>query len=133
MQRGVSGEREDPKTRAASERVCHENTAAGGEEKVSPSTGYVSLQQMHQKGRTYKKKDYKYLGHSPQGVASGCLGLIGVCSHPSSNATQEALLPHPLTSPVAGGLEDCPQNSCPPWCGPKSSVSSPCRQKTHQD
>ena len=87
VQKGVSGEREDPKTREASEKlygVCDENTAAGGEARVSPSTGYVSLQQMHQKGRMCKKQGYKSLGHSPQGVAGGCLGLLGVCSHPSS-------------------------------------------------
>jgi len=87
VQRGVTGEREDPRTRAASEKlygVCDENTAADGEERVSPSTGHVSPQQMHQKGRMCKKKGFKTPGHSPQDVAGGCLRLLGVCSHLSS-------------------------------------------------
>lgn len=47
VQSGVTGEREDPETRTASEKlygVREENTAAGGEERVSPSTKYMSPQ-----------------------------------------------------------------------------------------
>lgn len=97
VQRGVSGEREDPKRRAASEKlygVCDENTTVSGEEIVSPSTQYVSLQQ---KGKMCKKVINLWVT-APKVLPVDVWGCWEFAHIPPAKTSQEAFLPHLLTT-----------------------------------
>lgn len=119
VQRGVSGERGDPKRKATTGklyRVWWMHSCWWGGEGVSKHRGCVTTA-MQQKGRMCKKEGYKTLGHRPQGLAGGRLGLSGVCSHPSSKGFSGSVFASSLTTfqllcrrtvPTAGALPGLP-------------------------
>lgn len=87
-------------------RVCDKSTAAGGEERVSPSRGDVSPGRRNRKEECEKRKDIKLWVTDPKALLVGVWGCQEFAHIPPPKTSQEVFLPHlsPPASSFAGGL-----------------------------